>query len=52
MFKFAAEYVAAPCRYSMIGGVLVEIGIATLIPSRGDEGYYHLKNDGPRGQPN
>ena len=45
--KFAAEYEAAPCRYSMTGGVLVEIGAATLIPSDGDEECYYLKNGAP-----
>lgn len=32
--KFDAEYLAAPCRYSVTGGILVELGIAELVPSR------------------
>lgn len=30
--RFSQEYTAAPCRFSMTGGVLVEIGAATLVP--------------------
>lgn len=40
--KFDDQYRAAPCRYSMTAGILVEIGAATL--SRGiGEGCYYLK---------
>ena len=39
--RFPREYKAAPCRYSMTGGVLVEVGIAELIP--GDSCDYVLK---------
>ena len=43
--RFASEYSAAPCRYSMTGGVLIEIGLAKLVrSSRGEECHY-LKND-------
>lgn len=31
---FGREYTAAPCRFSMTGGVLVEVGAAILVPSR------------------
>ena len=31
--RFKAEYVAAPCRFSMTGGVLVELGLADLVPT-------------------
>lgn len=30
--RFPDEYKDAPCRYSMTGGVLVEVGIAELVP--------------------
>src|SRR2546426_6672518 len=33
--RFDAEYRAAPCRYSMTGGILVEIGLATIRPGPG-----------------
>ena len=42
--KFGAKYYKdAPCRYSMTGGVLVEIGVAALVPHH-VEGrcYYRL----------
>ena len=43
--KFENEYIAAPCRYSMTGGILVEIEAATLV--RGlSEGCYYLKPTG------
>jgi hypothetical protein len=45
--RFAAEYAAAPCRYSMTGGVLVEVGVATIVPGEGDEECHYLKNDPP-----
>lgn len=32
--RFAAEYRAAPCRYSMTGGVLVAVGVAVLVAGR------------------
>jgi len=41
--KFDAEYKSAPCRYSMTGGVLVEIEAATLVPGHGEEGCYYVK---------
>jgi len=39
--RFRTEYAAAPCRFSMTGGVLVEIGAATLVPGHreGSCGY-------------
>jgi hypothetical protein len=40
---FDAEYRAAPCRYSMTGGVLVELGVASLVPGTGEEGCHYLK---------
>ncbi len=30
--RFGREYADAPCRFSMTGGILVEIGAATLVP--------------------
>jgi hypothetical protein len=39
--RFHAEYEAAPCRFSMTGGVLVELGVAQLLPAnRGGEAVY------------
>lgn len=38
--RFGREYKAAPCRYSMTGGVLVEIGVARLVPGDGDSCIY------------
>ena len=32
--QFGNEYTAAPCRFSMTGGVLVAIGSATLVPGK------------------
>jgi hypothetical protein len=32
--KWPREYAAAPCRFSMTGGVLVEAGVAVLVPRR------------------
>ncbi|HLB47078.1 MAG TPA: hypothetical protein VJL59_08620 [Anaerolineales bacterium] len=41
---FRDKYNAAPCRFSMTGGVLVELGIADLIPSEDETTcYYTLK---------
>jgi len=34
--KFQREYAAAPCRYSMTGGVLVEVGVAEIEPGRSE----------------
>ena len=42
--RFADEYENAPCRYSMTGGVLVEVGVAKIMPSEVDGGCYYLKN--------
>jgi len=44
--RFGAEYRAAPCRYSMTGGVLVEIGAATLVPGDAEEECHYLKATG------
>ncbi len=41
--RFGAEYRSAPCRYSMTGGVLVEVGVAILVPGDGEEGCHYLK---------
>lgn len=41
--RFGVEYRAAPCRYSMTGGVLVEIGVATLVLGEGEEGCHYLR---------
>jgi len=38
-YKFQSEYDAGPCRYSMVGGILVELGIARQI-AKGQSCYY------------
>lgn len=39
--RFRRAYDAAPCRFSMTGGVLVELGLASLEPAeRGEEAVY------------
>lgn len=45
--RFGAKYRAAPCRYSMTGGVLVEIGAAILVPGDAEEGCHYLKAADP-----
>ena len=40
--KFAKKYEAAPCRYSMTGGVLVEVGLAKLVAGRGEDACYYV----------
>ena len=40
--KFQKEYVAAPCRYSMTGGVLVEVGVARLEPGLSDRSCRYI----------
>jgi hypothetical protein len=40
--EFGAEYDAAPCRYSMTGGVLVEVGMARLVPSANESSCYYV----------
>lgn len=41
--KFPVKYAGAPCRYSMTGGVLVEMGVAVRLKS-GNGCYYKLAN--------
>lgn len=36
--RFGQEYAAAPCRFSMTGGVLVEIGAARLVLGKREGG--------------
>src|SRR5271168_3125405 len=38
---FGKEYKDAPCRYSMTGGVLVEIGVARRVPGSNDKSCYY-----------
>jgi hypothetical protein len=40
--RFGPEYASGQCRYSMTGGILVEIGIATLVPKDRDEQCKYL----------
>lgn len=39
--RFDQEYVAAPCRFSMTGGVLVELGLARIHPGKGGQHAYY-----------
>jgi|SRR5579864_3432444 len=41
--RFAREYKAAPCRYSMTGGVFVELGIAKIVRNGGEGDCYYIK---------
>jgi len=41
--KYQREYEAGPCRYSMVGGVLVELGVARLMSARSNRSCYYLK---------
>jgi hypothetical protein len=41
--KFAEAYDAAQCRFSMTGGVLVEVGLAELIPGTGEKACHYVK---------
>lgn len=31
--RFKDEYAAGPCRFSMTGGILVELGVADIVPN-------------------
>lgn len=41
--KYRSEYEAGPCRYSMVGGVLVELGVARLMSAGSKRSCYYLK---------
>jgi len=41
--KYQREYEASPSRYSMVGGVLVELGVARLMSARRNRSCYYLK---------
>ena len=41
--KFAEAYDAAPCRFSMTGGVLVEVGLAELVPGPVEKACSYVK---------
>ncbi|HPD60300.1 MAG TPA: hypothetical protein PKV48_00865 [Thermodesulfobacteriota bacterium] len=41
--KYQSEYEAGPCRYSMVGGVLVELGVARLMSAGSSRSCYYLK---------
>ena len=41
--KFPGAYAAAPCRFSMTGGVLVEVGLAKLVPGAGEKACHYVK---------
>lgn len=41
--QFEAKYKAGPCRFSMTGGVLVELGVADIIPAENEEDCYYIR---------
>jgi len=41
--RYQSEYETGPCRYSMVGGVLVELGVAHLMPAGSSRSCYYLK---------
>jgi len=41
--KYQSEYEAGPCRYSMVGGVLVELGVARLMSAVSSRSCYYVK---------
>lgn len=41
--KYQREYEAGTCRYSMVGGILVELGVARLMPDGSNRSCYYLK---------
>lgn len=41
--KYKSKYKAAPCRFSMVGGVLVELGAARLISVGGRRSCYYTR---------
>jgi len=41
--NYQSEYAAGQCRYSMVGGVLVELGVARLMSARSNRSCYYLK---------
>ena len=42
--RYSKEYLDGPCRYSVIGGILVEMGEAERIPSGNNSCIYRKKN--------
>lgn len=40
---FNDEYDAAPCRFSMTGGILVELDVAKIVPSANEETCHYTK---------
>jgi hypothetical protein len=47
--KFAEEYDAAPCRFSMTGGVLVEVGLAQLVPGPSEKTCHYVRPSQSKG---
>ena len=41
--KYQSEYEAGTCRYSMVGGILVELEVARLMPDGSSRSCYYLK---------
>ena len=41
--RYKDQYEAGPCRFSMAGGILVELGVATLMPADTEDDCYYIK---------
>jgi hypothetical protein len=41
--QFKAKYKAGPCRFSMTGGVLVELDVAEIVPAENEEACYYFR---------
>jgi hypothetical protein len=47
--KFAEAYDAAPCRFSMTGGVLVEVGLAEIVRGPSDKTCHYVRPSQSKG---
>lgn len=41
--QFKDQYEAGPCRFSMTGGILVELEVAALMPAQNEDDCYYIK---------
>jgi len=41
--RFDAKYRAGPCRFSMTGGILVELGVAKIVPAEKEEDCCYMR---------
>lgn len=44
--RFKDEYNNGQCKFSMTGGVLVELGLANIVPHSNEEACYYTGNSG------